>query len=57
MMNLCVADTGNDAIRKITPTGVVTTLVGQLGQLGHSGFTAGSLPGALAKIPAWNSRL
>ncbi|HEX2831961.1 MAG TPA: NHL repeat-containing protein [Thermoanaerobaculia bacterium] len=37
--NLYVADTGNHAIRKITPQGVVTTLAGLLGEYG---FTNGS---------------
>lgn len=34
--NLLVADTGNHTIRKISPSGTVTTLAGQAGILGHS---------------------
>lgn len=42
--NLYVVDAWNYTIRKITPAGVVTTLVGQAG---ITGFTAGALPGVL----------
>ena len=44
--NLYVADTDNHTVRKITPAGVVTTLIGIAGQ---EGFTIGPLPGVLSK--------
>ena len=43
--NIYVADVGNHTIRKLTPAGVVTTVVGQAGVIG---FTPGNLPGVLA---------
>jgi len=42
--NIYVADSGSHTIRKITPAGVVTTVVGQAGVIG---FTPGNLPGVL----------
>lgn len=42
--NLYVSDTFNHVVRKITPSGVVTTVVGQPGMVG---FRAGALPGSL----------
>ena len=42
--NLYVADSGNHTVRKITPSGVVTTIAGMPGQ---PGFVPGPLPGLL----------
>jgi hypothetical protein len=44
--NVYVADNGNKTIRKITPSGVVTTIVGKAGNVFGSQF--GNLPGLLA---------
>jgi len=43
--NVYVTDSGNNTIRKITPAGVVSTVVGVPGQ---KGFVPGALPGLLA---------
>lgn len=43
--NLYVADTNNHVIRKVTPAGVVTTVVGQPGV---GSFQSGALPGLIA---------
>jgi len=43
--NIYVADTGNNTIRRITPTGAVTTIVGMPG---ISGFDPGPLPGVIS---------
>ncbi|HJQ36232.1 MAG TPA: Ig-like domain-containing protein [Thermoanaerobaculia bacterium] len=45
--NLYVADTGNDKIRKVTPTGIVTTITG----LGRPGFANGGTAFALFNQP------
>jgi sugar lactone lactonase YvrE len=44
--DIYVADTGNSTIRKITPAGVVSTVVGVPGQ---TGFVAGTLPGIIGQ--------
>lgn len=44
--NLYVADTANHTVRKISPSGVVSTVVGAAGR---PGFVAGSLPGGLTR--------
>jgi sugar lactone lactonase YvrE len=44
--NLLAADTGNNTLRKITPQGVVTTIVGRPG---ISSFEPGPLPGLLSQ--------
>ena len=42
--NVYVADSSNHTIRKITPNGVVSTVVGKLGK---GGFVEGGLPGTI----------
>lgn len=42
--NLYVVDSWNDTVRRITPAGVVSTVVGVAGK---TGFTSGALPGVL----------
>ncbi|WP_188567744.1 NHL domain-containing protein [Undibacterium terreum] len=44
--NLYVADTGNNAIRKITPTGIVSTMIG-------SPLAIGNKTGSLAAASVW----
>ncbi|MCW5634142.1 MAG: SMP-30/gluconolactonase/LRE family protein [Rubrivivax sp.] len=44
--NVYVADSGNHTIRKITPAGVVSTVIGIAGR---EGFIAGPLPGVISK--------
>jgi len=56
--NVYVADTNNDTIRKITPSGVVTTLAGTPGSWGNSDGTGPSAqfaePGSVAVDDAGN---
>jgi sugar lactone lactonase YvrE len=47
--NVYVADTGNHTIRRITPDGVVSTVVGQTGK---AGVSLGPLPGRLTSPTA-----
>ncbi len=53
--NLFVADTGNSTIREITPAGVVTTLAGGAGIVGHADGTGGAVSFYLPKGIAINS--
>lgn len=48
--NIFVADIGNHAIRKISPAGIVSTVVGRLGS---SGIALGDLPGSLYQPNGW----
>jgi PKD repeat protein/sugar lactone lactonase YvrE len=54
--NLYVADTGNSTLRKITPGGVVTTVVGVAGQIGYQLNAPVTLasPSDLALLPNGN---
>lgn len=56
--NLLIADTGNHAIRKITPTGFVSTLAGQPGVQGFSDGLGGEarfrFPAGIAVDPVTN---
>jgi sugar lactone lactonase YvrE len=56
--NVYVADTGNWAIRKVDPTGVVTTFAGVTGQAGHADGTGDTarfgLPVAIAADSSGN---
>lgn len=49
--NLYIADTPIHAIRKVTPTYVVTTLPSALGQAGYTGYVDGSAASALFDTP------
>jgi hypothetical protein len=46
--NIFVVDSINQTVRKITPSGTVTTVVGTPGT---SSFTSGALPGTLSSPP------
>jgi kumamolisin len=56
--NIYVADTDNNTIRKVTPAGVVSTLIGQIGVLGYANGVSTSAqlsePYGLCVTPAGN---
>lgn len=45
--NIFIADTGNNAVRKVSPEGVMTTLAGT----GEAGFSNGAAAGATFNVP------
>lgn len=53
--NLYVADTGNHAIRKVTPDGVVTTLAGYASTADERGSLAGGYADAAGAAARFNS--
>ena len=48
--NLFIADTGNDAVREVSPTGTITTIAGELTQEGSTG-DGGQATSALLSSP------